>query len=120
MLNHLHPEKELVPECFPPTGHAIAGVLRGLLCSSSQFQLIGPSSATTVTLTPTPLDLFRKPFVPLAWNPQSHLYQALMSDPCHPQPLVTLGMLPDDEDEDDVVILTPAVTRNIVSTTTML
>lgn len=92
---------------FPPTGHAIAGALRGLLGSSSQLKLIGPFLChnSKTLYFPRPLGFVQKtPLAPLAWNPQSHLYQALMSDPCHPQPLVTLGMLTDDEDEDDDVI----------------
>lgn len=89
---------------FPPTGHAIAGALRGLCSSSSQFQLIGPFLCHNSDLYfPRPLGFVqKKPLFPLDWTPKSHFYQALMSDPCQPQPLVTLGMLPDDE--DDVVI----------------
>jgi CRISPR-associated protein Cmr3 len=104
-------ERAWAGSVFPPTGHAIAGALRGLLGSPSQFQLIGPFLCrTSETLYfPRPLGFVQKtPLVPLAWTPESHLYQALMSDPCQPQPLVkTPAMFADDEDEDDVVIPYP-------------
>ncbi len=102
-------ERAWAGSVFPPTGHAIAGALRGLLGSPDCFQLIGPflCHSSETLYFPRPLGFVQKtPLVPLAWTAQSHLYKAMMSDCSKPQPLVKLPATVSD-DEDDVAVPYP-------------
>ncbi|MGD2184409.1 type III-B CRISPR module-associated Cmr3 family protein [Lusitaniella coriacea] len=107
-------ERAWAGSVFPPNGHAIAGALRGLLQETLDFKLVGPflygaskkideESRTTKrnceadcktlhfplplgydpTTEPTPA-----PLVPLPWDDNHHLHDALITDSNRPQPLV--------------------------------
>ncbi|AVH66341.1 type III-B CRISPR module-associated Cmr3 family protein [Nostoc sp. 'Peltigera membranacea cyanobiont' N6] len=101
-------ERAWAGSVFPPNGHSIVGALRGLLSEKKNFRLVGPflcrQTDTGVKLyLPRPLGFFKStPLMPLAWESDSHLRNALW-DRSQPCPLVKPGSTPPD---DDVEIVT--------------
>ncbi|MBU7584153.1 MAG: CRISPR-associated protein Cmr3 [Nostoc sp. TH1S01] len=95
-------ERAWAGSVFPPNGHAIAGALRGLFSQNRDFRLrlIGPflcrqTESGNKLYLPRPLGFYKStPLVPLEWNSDSYLQQALW-DKTEPSPLVKLI-----EDED--------------------
>lgn len=86
---------------FPPNGYTIAGALRGLLESETNFHLTGPflckETGTQKTLFfPRPLGFDQGiPLVPIEWDSSSHFnltsdeyLPLLMSDMAQPPPLM--------------------------------
>ncbi|MBD2139425.1 CRISPR-associated protein Cmr3 [Anabaena sp. FACHB-1237] len=81
-------ERAWAGSVFPPNGHTIAGALRGLL-GDGEFDITGPFLSHKNTLyLPRPLGFVGSiALVPLAWEKQSHLNNALW-DKTQPCPLV--------------------------------
>lgn len=105
-------ERAWAGSVFPPNGHTLAGAL-SVLCNrskNSKFQLKGPflcrtdHQAKERLYLPRPLGFVgSKPLIPLAWNENSPLHQALW-DKSQPCPLSSLSKSRDkkqDEDEDN-------------------
>lgn len=103
-------ERAWAGSVFPPNGHAIAGGLRGLLRDMGvskegdrhEFKLIGPFLCRDETLYfPRPLGYVgATPLIPLAWEKNSPLQQAMwdLDKPC---PLVKPAGSPPGNDEED-------------------
>ncbi len=117
-------ERAWAGSVFPPNGHTLAGAIRGLLGEKAYFQLKGPffcrtdypsgnakgGRTTNINLPKVRLYLPRplgfvgsKPLVPLAWNDESSLNQALWdkSQPCPLSLLPKRGNKNQDKDEDN-------------------
>ncbi|HIK11571.1 MAG TPA: CRISPR-associated protein Cmr3 [Oscillatoriaceae cyanobacterium M33_DOE_052] len=86
-------ERAWAGSVFPPNGHTIAGALRGLLRERKNLEITGPffcrqDQKETTLYLPSPLGFVGSiPLVPLAWEKDSHLQQALW-DKLQPAPLV--------------------------------
>lgn len=75
---------------FPPTGHTIAGALRGMLATGGKFHLKGAFLCRDKTLYfPRPLGFVgTKPLIPLAWD-ESIALKHIIRDRSQPCPLAT-------------------------------
>ncbi|MBE9186518.1 CRISPR-associated protein Cmr3 [Microcoleus sp. LEGE 07076] len=82
-------ERAWASSTFPPNGHTIAGALRKLLGDKIDLQITGPFLCRDETLYfPRPIGFVGSiPLVPLAWDKNSNLHQALW-DKQQPCPLV--------------------------------
>lgn len=88
-------ERAWATSVFPPNGHAIAGALRGLLTQKVQLGIKGPFFCFEgkTLYFPRPLGFVgTTAFVPLDWDEDSSLHQALF-DFNQPRPLVTPSRL---------------------------
>lgn len=96
-------ERAWAGSTFPPSGHTIAGALRGLL-GEAMINLTGPFLCRDQTLYfPRPLGFDKTtPLLPIPWEQQSHL-SVLMSDRSQPRPLVRppVESGADNEEEED-------------------
>lgn len=105
-------ERAWAGSVFPPNGHTLAGAL-SVICNrskNSKFRLKGPflcrsdHQAKERLYLPRPLGFVgSKPLIPLAWNNNSSLHQALW-DKSQPCPLSSLPKSTDKksaEDEDN-------------------
>lgn len=77
---------------FPPSGHTIAGALRGLLGERKDLKIIGPflchNNKGNTLYFPRPLGFVKStPLVPLTWEHGSYIHNALW-DKTQPCPLV--------------------------------
>jgi len=94
-------------DVFPPSGHAIAGALRGLLQTKAEITLRGAFLCHDQTLYfPRPMSYVgTTPLVPVDWDQESPFRQA-MTDPNQPRPLVKPSWITqstreaDDESEE--------------------
>lgn len=99
-------ERAWAGSIFPPNGHAIAGALRGLLSAKQDFRLVGPflcrqTDTGAKLYLPRPLGFVQStPLVPLDWEINSHLQQALR-DQHQPCPLVKPVNQSHTDDEED-------------------
>lgn len=94
-------ERAWAGSVFPPNGHALAGAIRRLLGEKANFQLTGPFLCRKDMLyLPRPLGFVGSvPLVPLDWDSQSNLRQALWNRQ-QPSPLVKpSGMKSEGEEE---------------------
>lgn len=100
-------ERAWAGSIFPPNGHTVAGAIRGLLGEKTHFQLKGPffcrtdHQAKVRLYLPRPLGFVgSKPLIPLDWNKNSPLHQALW-DKSQPCPLSSLSKSGNEEEEQD-------------------
>jgi CRISPR-associated protein Cmr3 len=91
-------ERAWASSTFPPNGHTIAGALRKLLGDKIDLQITGPFLCRDETLYfSRPIGFVGSiPLVPLAWDENSNLHQALW-DKQQPCPLVK----PSDRNKED-------------------
>jgi CRISPR-associated protein Cmr3 len=91
-------ERAWASSTFPPNGHTIAGALRKLLGDKINLQITGPFFCRDETLYfSRPIGFVGSiPLVPLAWDENSNLHQALW-DKQQPCPLVK----PSDRNKED-------------------
>ena len=83
-------ERAWASSTFPPTGHAIAGAIRGLLQSDCKLQLTGPFFAQDETLyLPRPLNFVgTNTLTPSRWLSEVHPCHQMVWDELQPTPLV--------------------------------
>ncbi len=77
---------------FPPSGHTIAGAIRGIIDRQLDLELIGPFLCYHDTLYfPRPLNFVNGDrLIPLAWHKQHPLSGQIIWDESQPNPLVRL------------------------------
>ncbi len=75
---------------FPPSGHTIAGAVRGVIDRNLDLELIGPFLCYHDTLYfPRPLNFVNGDrLIPLAWHKQHPLLEQIIWDESQPNPLV--------------------------------
>jgi len=95
---------------FPPSGHAIAGAIRGIFGTSVNIEMVGPLFSYRNTLYfPRPLNFVKSHrLTPIEWDTQHPLFGQILWDRSQPSPLVkkfdanfTLGLAETEEDEDE-------------------
>ncbi|GAB4304427.1 MAG: hypothetical protein Fur0025_46150 [Oscillatoriaceae cyanobacterium] len=97
-------ERAWAGSVFPPNGHTIAGALRGMLRERKHLEITGPffcshDQKEPTLYLPAPLGFVGSiPLVPLKWEKDSHLQQALW-DKQQPAPLVKPANAPRNDDE---------------------
>ncbi|NDJ22330.1 CRISPR-associated protein Cmr3 [Nostoc sp. B(2019)] len=101
-------ERAWAGSIFPPNGHTIVGALRGLLPEKQGFNIIGPflcyENKGNSLYFPRPLGFVKStPLVPLAWETESHLHNAVLRDETQPCPLVKPVDPLNTDDEDDII-----------------
>lgn len=96
-------ERAWAGSTFPPSGHVIAGALRGLLSTGDSFKIKGPLLCHDQTLYfPRPLNhVGVKPLLPLVWDDHHPLKGQMIYDEAKPCPLVKPSWLPDTLDLDE-------------------
>ena len=97
-------ERAWAGSIFPPNGHTIAGALRGLL-GKETFNIVGPficyENTENTLYLPRPLGFVGSTqLVPLAWEKESHINNALW-DKTQPCPLVRPHNSKDDDEEEN-------------------
>ena len=97
-------ERAWAGSVFPPTGHTIAGALRGLL-GKETFNIVGPflcyENTENTLYLPRPLGFVKSTaLVPLKWETKSHINNALW-DETQPCPLVKPHNAKDEDEEDE-------------------
>lgn len=89
---------------FPPSGHAIAGALRGLTGEAAHFNLRGPFLCFDEELyLPRPLNYVGSHrLTPVPWLAENHPYHQIYWDQARPAPLVReeLPHMSEDEQQD--------------------
>ncbi|MBE9220614.1 type III-B CRISPR module-associated Cmr3 family protein [Dolichospermum flos-aquae] len=97
-------ERAWAGSIFPPNGHTIAGAFRGILGEKKDFKIVGPflcyQNTENTLYLPRPLGFAKSvPLVPLTWETESHINNALW-DKTQPCPLVKPHHKKDDDDDD--------------------
>lgn len=98
-------ERAWASSTFPPNGHTIAGALRKLLGDKIDLQITGPFLCRDETLYfSRPIGFVGSiPLVPLAWDENSNLHQALW-DKQQPCPLVKPSDCNNEDERKDAEI----------------
>jgi CRISPR-associated protein Cmr3 len=93
---------------FPPSGHAIAGAIRGILKTKENLEIIGPLFSYQKTLYfPRPLNFVKSSRLnPIAWDTSHPLSGQIKWDKSQPSPLVKPfdpngGDRQNDEEKED-------------------
>lgn len=83
-------ERAWAASTFPPSGHAIAGALRGLLQTATHFSITGPFLCKGETLYfPCPLNYVNQQcLTPSYWLPETHPWHQILWDRSQPIPLI--------------------------------
>jgi len=100
-------ERAWAGSVFPPNGHTIVGALQGLL-GKNKFNIVGPflcyENKGNSLYFPRPLGFVKStPLVPLAWETQSHLHDAVLYDETQPCPLVKPVNSTAEDEEDNLI-----------------
>lgn len=83
-------ERAWAASTFPPSGHAIAGALRGLLQTATHCSITGPFLCKGETLHfPRPLNYVDQHcLIPSCWLPETHPCHQMLWDRSQPAPLL--------------------------------
>ena len=97
-------ERAWAGSIFPPNGHTIAGAFRGILGERKDFKIVGPflcyQNTKNTLYLPRPLGFAKSvPLVPLTWETESYINNALWDKTQH-CPLVKPHNKKDDDEDD--------------------
>jgi CRISPR-associated protein Cmr3 len=97
-------ERAWASSTFPPTGHAIAGALRGLLQEKAMLQLRGPFLCRDNALHfARPLNYVgTTELTPIHWLADKHPCRQMLWDETQPVPLVLAQSESEDEQDDNL------------------